>query len=213
MQLRQLYNMLFDHYGDQGWWPGRSDWEIIFGSILIQNTNWRNVDKAIAALFNQTEFWPANMRQLTTDQLGTLIRPAGFYTRKVVTIEAMLDWLANYNDDLTLLRRQDPRQTREELVALKGIGEETANDILLYVLSVPTMIIDTYTRRFFKRFGVSLPTNYQTAQKQLLAALPNFTLRSCQNFHALIVAVEKEKYSTADWQDLPWGHIQLEWKQ
>ena len=213
MQLTQLYNLLYDTYGDQGWWPGRSDWEILFGSVLIQNTNWRNVDQAIAALTQATDMIPHQMRTLSTDQLQDLIRPAGFFTRKAQTIQNLLIWLAAANDDLARLRRTPPQRLRTSLVALSGIGDETADDILLYVLSVPTVIIDKYTRRFFNRFEITLPASYLAAQKAVADQLPNFTLRGLQNFHALIVAVEKEKYTKSQWQDLPMSQYRLEWNQ
>lgn len=213
MDLPALYDALYDTYGDQGWWPGRSDWEILFGSVLIQNTNWRNVDRAIANLTAATGMMPDRLRALAPEKLQELIRPAGFFTRKAATIGHLLDWLGQYDDDLPRIRRVDPATVRQELVTLGGIGNETADDILLYVLGFPTVIIDTYTRRFFKRLGIALPAQYAAAQADIARQWPAWTLRTAQNFHALIIRAEKEKYTPEAWKDVPFSGMPLQWKQ
>lgn len=200
INLPELYDLLYDHVDSTGWWPARSDWQIIWGAVLVQNTNWKNVDYALADLAAATAFLPERIRQLTTAQLQQTIRSAGFFVRKAQTIQNLCAYFAQYQDDLGQLRRLPPAQLRRELLALKGVGEETADTIMLYGLSQATFIVDVYARRLFQRLQAPLPRTYQAAQQLILPQLDPLTLRGLQAFHACIVLFGQQVKTEQAWQ-------------
>lgn len=198
--LAELYELLYDNLDSNGWWPARTDWQIVWGAVLIQNTNWKNVDYALADLKQATDFLPANIRKLSNEELAQIIHSAGFYVRKAQTINNLCDYFANYHDDLAQLRLQPAPELRKALLALPGIGHETADAILLYVLSKETFIVDVYARRLFDHLGVSLPKTYDAAQKLIMPELSSLTLRSFQELHACIVLTGQAFKTEQDWQ-------------
>ena len=201
INLTQLYDLLYDHLDSNGWWPARTDWQIIWGAVLIQNTNWKSVDYALAAIKEQTEFLPSKIRLLSNEQLQEVIHSAGFYVRKAQTIQNLCAYFATYQDNLGLLRMKPVEQLRLELLALPGIGRETADAILLYVLSKETFIVDVYCRRLFQHLGVILPKGYDEAQRLIMPQLTTLTLRSFQELHACIVLTGQLYKTESAWQE------------
>ncbi|WP_125604615.1 endonuclease III domain-containing protein [Lapidilactobacillus bayanensis] len=199
--LAELYELLYDHLNSNGWWPARTDWQIVWGAVLIQNTNWKNVDYALANLKQATDFLPANLRRLSNQELEQIIRSAGFYVRKAQTIKNLCDYFATYHDNLAQLRMKPAAELRQELLALSGIGHETADVILLYVLSKETFIVDVYARRLFDHLGIVLPKTYDAAQELVMPDLTLFTLRSLQELHACIVLTGQTFKTEQDWQN------------
>lgn len=199
--LVELYNILYDHLDSTGWWPARTDWQIVWGAVLIQNTNWKNVDYALAALQQTTDFLPANIRQLSNSELEQIIHSAGFYVRKAQTIKNLCHYFDTYHDDLAQLRTLPASRIRQELLALSGIGRETADTIMLYVLSKDTFIVDAYARRLFQRLEVELPKTYDGAQKLIMPELAPLTLRGFQELHACIVLTGQAIKTEQDWQN------------
>ncbi|KRM79009.1 deoxyribonuclease (pyrimidine dimer) [Lapidilactobacillus dextrinicus DSM 20335] len=199
--LVELYNILYDHLDSTGWWPARTDWQIVWGAVLIQNTNWKNVDYALAALQQTTDFLPANIRQLSNSELEQIIHSAGFYVRKAQTIKNLCHYFDTYHDDLAQLRTLPASRIRQELLALSGIGRETADTIMLYVLSKDTFIVDAYARRLFQRLEVKLPKTYDGAQKLIMPELAPLTLRGFQELHACIVLTGQAIKTEQDWQN------------
>ena len=130
LTITELYEKMHQNMGDSGWWPAESKAEIIIGAIMIQNTNWRNADKAVAGFRKQTNFDPNQIRQLTTAELYDLVRPAGFYKNKSRAVAAVFTWLSQDNDDDRQVCQALGPTLRKELLKLHGIGDETA-DVLL----------------------------------------------------------------------------------
>lgn len=185
LTITELYNKMRQNMGSSGWWPAESKAEIIVGAIMIQNTNWRNADKAVTGFRNQTNFNPATIRQLTTAELQKLARPAGFYQNKSRAIMSVFTWLSQYHDDYQRISRIMGPRLRNELLKLHGIGDETADVLLTYVFEQPTFISDKYARVLFTQLGIPQLTNYRSlARKVHLPA--NFTSAAAQDFHGLI---------------------------
>ncbi|GAH86327.1 unnamed protein product, partial [marine sediment metagenome] len=142
-QLTEVYQLLFDRFGHQHWWPGETQFEIIAGAVLTQNTNWANVKKAIANLKSAHLLTPEKLYNLDLSQLAELIRPAGYYNIKAKRLKNFVKWLfQNYDGQLTNLQNLDTGQLRAELLAIKGIGPETADSILLYAFNREIFVID-----------------------------------------------------------------------
>ena len=190
--LLDIYETLLDHFGPQHWWPGDSPLEIMIGAILTQNTNWANVEKAMdnikAAQVLQTD----RLYQMDRESLSELIRPAGYYRLKAERLKHYLTWFVDqYQGNLAQLSQVSTRDLRDELLAIKGIGPETADSILLYALNRPIFVVDTYTARMAVRHRlIDGPFDYHQLQEIFMDALPmDVTLYN--EFHALLVALGK----------------------
>ncbi|CAH2713443.1 Endonuclease III [Neobacillus rhizosphaerae] len=179
-----IYNKLFEHYGPQGWWPAETAFEMMIGSILVQNTSWSNVDKA---LINIKPFLhPELVAQLPIEDLAQLIRPSGFFNIKAKRIKAYMEWFKTYDYDIHKIKKVDRLQLRNELLSIKGIGRETADVILLYAFDTPIFIVDAYAKRIFYRLGKNMPESYDAFRKQIEKVLPS-DLNLYNEFHALLV--------------------------
>ena len=132
-QLNEIYQLLLNHFGPQDWWPGETQFEIITGAILTQNTNWANVEKAIANLKSADSLSPEKLQNLKPAELAELIRPAGYFNVKAKRLKNFLSWLfENYAGRLENLEKLSTDKLRTELLSVNGIGPETADSILLY---------------------------------------------------------------------------------
>jgi endonuclease-3 related protein len=191
-KLLEIYNRLYQHYGPQHWWPGESPFEIIVGAILTQNTNWTNVEKAISNLKKGGHLTPSGLHELPQDRLAQLIRPAGYFNIKAQRLKCFLDWLfEEYDGLLESLERLPPSTLREKLLAVKGIGPETADSICLYAFKKPIFVIDAYTARIFGRHGMIEPgSGYADIQEMFHEGLDK-DASLFNEFHALIVQTGK----------------------
>lgn len=192
-KLMQFYRSLAEHYGPQHWWPGDSPFEIAVGAILTQNTNWKNVEKAIANLKKAGMLDPQKINSLTQPQLAELIKPAGYFNIKAKRLKNFIHWLCQqYQADMTLLQRLSTESLRQELLAINGIGPETADSIVLYALEKPTFVVDTYTYRILLRHMCIEPeAQYPELKEYCQSQLPDDT-KIYNELHALIVRVGKE---------------------
>ena len=192
-QLNEIYQLLFDCFGPQHWWPGQTQFEIITGAILTQNTNWANVEKAIANLKSANCLTPEKLHLLDVSQLAEYIRPAGYYNIKTKRLKNFINWLfENYDGRLTNLETVDTDQLRAELLAINGIGFETADSILLYALARPVFVVDAYTARIAFRHQLIEPdANYEQLRELFQSNLPEDT-QLFNEYHALLVRVGKE---------------------
>ena len=192
-RLTRIYELLFDRFGPQHWWPGDSRFEIIMGAILTQNTSWANVEKAIANLKAADRLTPEKLRHLDAPQLAELIRPAGYFNIKAKRLKSFINWLFdNHQGKLTDLEGLGTSQLRAELLAIKGIGPETADSILLYALDRPVFVVDAYTARIAIRHGLIEPgADYGQLQELFQSNLPEDT-RLFNEYHALMVRLGKE---------------------
>ncbi len=185
--LNQLYDIMYYHLDPNGWWSGRSDWEVIWSTVLIQNTNWKNVDKALKILYKATNFLPANILKMSDEELQQTIASAGSYTRKAQTLKNIAQYFKdNFNYDLEVAQEQNKKKLRKEILTIKGIGPETADVILMYGLRKGEFVVDQYSRRLFTCLGWQDIPPYEKAKKIIEENLTDFTLRNYQNFHAMI---------------------------
>jgi endonuclease III related protein len=190
--LRGFYATLFESFGPQGWWPARTRWEVIWGAILVQNTNWRNAALAIGNLRRAGLLTWRRMRHASIEELEALIRPAGFYRQKARALRNFADWIVRtHNGSLDELFARDSDEVRTQLLALKGIGPETADAIMLYAGKHPLFVADAYTRRILSRHGlVPQAANYESAREFLHRHLPADEALF-NEFHALLVEAAK----------------------
>jgi endonuclease-3 related protein len=188
-----MYRAMLRVLGPQGWWPGRTRFEVIVGAILTQNTAWTNVARAIANLRQAHVLTPRTLATFPTPRLARLIRSSGYYRTKAVRVKRFVRFLqARYRLDLSRMFGQRPSRLREELLAVPGIGPETADSILLYAGQVPAFVVDAYTRRILERHGLIRPdATYDTVQALFMGHLPP-DAPLYNEYHALIVAIGKD---------------------
>jgi endonuclease-3 related protein len=191
--LTEIYRLLHDVFGPQHWWPGETPFEIITGAILTQNTSWANVEKAITNLKSADLLRPEKLHHLEPAQLAELIRPAGYYNIKAKRLKNFVNWLFdNYEGKLTNLESIDTEQLRGELLAIKGVGPETADSILLYAFDRPIFVVDAYTARIVSRHRLIGPdADYEQLRELFESSLPADT-QLFNEYHALLVRVGKE---------------------
>ena len=192
-KLTEIYQLLYDAFGPQHWWPGQTRFEIITGAILTQNTNWANVEKAITNLKAADLLTPEKLHQLDVSQLAELIRPAGYYNIKAKRLKNFINWLfENYDGKLTNLENLDTDRLRAELLAVRGVGRETADSILLYAFDRPIFVVDAYTARIAFRHQLIEPdADYERLRELFQSNLPQDT-KLFNEYHALLVRVGKE---------------------
>jgi endonuclease-3 related protein len=191
--LLEIYDRLMSYYGPQHWWPGDSPFEVILGAILTQSAAWTNVEKAINNLKSAGALSPRAIRRLPLEQLAQLIRPSGYYNAKAIKLKAFVEWLdENYRDNLDKLLAVDVGTLREQLLSIHGIGNETADSIILYAAEKPVFVIDAYTRRIISRVGLlSEDDSYVNCRKYFMDNLPS-DVRLFNEYHALLVRLGKE---------------------
>lgn len=194
--LKQLYGILLDRFGPQGWWPLTVDgmprhhagkpknsnqrFEIVIGAILTQNTNWNNVVKALVNLSSHNLISPVKIINTPKGNLAALIRPSGYYNQKAERLKLAACFF---------LKNKNP--SRSQLLALKGIGPETADSILLYAYGKPYFVIDAYTKRLYSRFyGAGMGFSYEGLRKTFEDSLGK-DAEIFHEFHALIVELGK----------------------
>jgi len=188
-----MYQSMERGLGPQGWWPGRSRFEIILGAILTQNTAWTNVARAIANLRKARILTPGAVTDISRSRLARLIRPSGYYRTKATRVKRFVRFLQRrYRLDLSRMFAEPPSILRRELLALPGIGPETADSILLYAGQIPVFVVDSYTRRILSRHGlIRSIASYGEIQTLFMSSLPP-EAAFYNEYHALLVAVGKD---------------------
>jgi len=191
--LLEIYDRLMSRYGPQHWWPGDTPFEVIIGAILTQSAAWTNVEKAIVNLKSTGVLSPGAIRNLPLDTLARLIRPCGYYNTKAVKLKAFTEWLGkNYFDNLDNLFALETQVLQEQLLAVHGIGNETADSIILYAANKPVFVIDAYTRRIIIRIGLfSEDVGYIPFQTFFMDNLPA-DVQLFNEYHALLVCLGKD---------------------
>jgi len=186
----EAYRLLHEHFGPQHWWPGETPFEVMVGAVLTQNTSWSNVRKAIDNLKAADLLNYPSLSRLTAGEIALYIRPAGYYNLKAGRLRNLLDMVAKvYHGELQSFLEDEPGTARENLLAVKGIGPETADSILLYACCHPVFVVDMYTHRVFSRHNMLLEeTDYSTMQDTFVDHLPR-DVQLYNEFHALIVRV------------------------
>lgn len=153
---REIYERLITGYGQPDWWPG-TPYAIMVTAILVQNTAWSNVEKAVAEMGER--LMPKYIDSLTDEELQSLIRSCGFYRAKARYVKALTAWFKGYGYAVEMVQEKPLHEVRQELLALPGIGAETADAILTYAFRMPSFILDAYTRRFLERLGYGFKTD------------------------------------------------------
>lgn len=173
----RYYRALDRRYGPQHWWPARTPFEVAVGAVLVQNTAWTNVEKAIAELRRRRLLTPAKLHAAPVGLVARAVRSSGTYRVKARRLKALVAWWVN---------RDGP------LEDVHGIGPETADSIRLYAFGEPRFVIDAYTRRVLSRHGVaSADAPYAELQRLFESSLPR-DARLFSELHALLVRVGKE---------------------
>ncbi|BCS87208.1 endonuclease III domain-containing protein [Pseudodesulfovibrio sediminis] len=191
--LLAMYEAMHDALGPSDWWPGDSPFEIAIGAILTQNTNWKNVERAIGNLKDHQVLTPEGLHSLPVDTLAELIRPAGYYNIKARRLRHFLQFLCEEVEyDLLALKGYTLEDLRPRILGINGIGPETADAILLYALDFPTFVVDAYTHRMMGRHGLAYEDiDYNELQSIFMDALPE-DVALYNEYHALIVRVGKD---------------------
>jgi len=187
--LREVYDKLYAFYGPQHWWPADTPFEVMMGAILTQNTAWENVMKALENLRPYLD--PQTLAEMDPDKLKILIQPSGFFNVKAKRIKNFLVWFEKKGYSIQALKAMEGNVLRKELLAINGIGRETADSILLYALEKPFFVIDAYTKRLFHRLGFNLPKDYDEIQRLFEANLER-DVALYNEYHGLIVQHSKE---------------------
>ncbi len=191
-RLLQIYRRLLEAFGPQGWWPAEDDFEMVVGAILTQSTAWVNVEKAMAGLKAAGMLSPEVLEGATEGEVAARIRASGYFNVKARKLKAFCGHLGQHHrGDLTSLFHVKLPGLREELLSIWGVGQETADSIVLYGARQPIFVVDAYTRRIFARLGLTPPdASYERLQglfmENLVPSVPLF-----QEYHALIVALGK----------------------
>jgi endonuclease-3 related protein len=188
-KLLSIYERLLAHYGDLHWWPARTPYEVMVGAVLTQNTAWGNVEKAIAN-FGEN-LLPERVVDASLAQLKNIIRPAGFFNQKAHYLKAVTSWYAGYGYDAGTVRKEPLAKLRNELLATKGVGPETADAILLYAFDFPTFVVDAYTVRLCERYPIETGKGYAAVKAYFERNLPQ-SAKIYNAFHAQIVINAKE---------------------
>jgi len=192
--LERIHDALLARFGPQNWWPGETPFEIMVGAVLTQNTAWGNVERAVANLRAAGVLHPRALLRLSPSRLTRLIRPSGYFNVKARRLRDFVAWLVGRIGDqypVQGLRGIATPRLRRELLSVRGIGEETADSMLLYALGRKVFVVDAYTRRFLARHGLIEPAaSYGAIQALFEKSLPR-SRPLFNEFHALIVALGK----------------------
>lgn len=206
--LKSLFDRLFSAFGPQKWWPNTLPgdlhptynglpldpirrFEIAVGAVLTQNTNWGNVEMALANLNRSRLMNPEAILEVENAILEEAIRPSGYFRLKCDRLRNMTRWWVE-NVGEQDKPKGDFRHIRESVLDIKGVGKETADSILLYCFDYPTFVIDVYTKRIMARhYGTPLDIDYDDLQNIFMDELPHDP-ELFQEFHALLVQLAKE---------------------
>jgi endonuclease III related protein len=191
--LTEVYRRLLDVFGPQHWWPGESPFEVIVGAILTQNTNWRNVERAIHNLREADLLDPHALYTVPVEELEELIRPAGYFRVKSQRLRSLLEFLIEqYDGSLEAMFAIGLPDLRRQLLEVHGIGPETADSILLYAGGLPSFVVDAYTHRVFARHGwIDFEADYHRIKDYIESDLPQ-QVPLFNEFHALLVRLGKD---------------------
>ena len=210
IDVRGLYELLLDHMGPTHWWPADTRFEIAIGAILTQNTAWGNVETALDRMKAADVLNARSIADLPDETLWDLIRSTGYYRQKAVYLRAFCQWFLDlgewsHDDDIpALVREVDDETLRRELLSIRGVGGETADDLLLYVFDRPAFIADRYARRMFETLGVDdLPKSYEGFRRRVMpqidADADAWSIPEFQEFHGLIDELGKTCRTPEDW--------------
>lgn len=186
--LPAIYRLLHARYGPQHWWPAETPLEMIVGAILTQSAAWTNVEKAIANLKSGGALGLPALQEIGQEELARLIYPSGYYNVKAAKVKAFVSWLSErHGGDLDRLLALETAALRRDLLTVHGVGQETADSIILYAAHQPLFVVDAYTRRIVSRLGLApREDTYQAFQALFMEGLPHDEALF-NEYHALLV--------------------------
>jgi len=188
--IQRMYELLEEAFGPQHWWPGETPFEVMVGAVLTQNTNWQNVEKAIANLKSHGLLSPEKLHALEAAELAELIRPAGYYNVKAKRLKNLIDWLFDAAEgDVARALAPGVHDLRERLLGVSGVGRETCDSIILYGAEKPTFVVDAYTHRVLLRHDLIDPSADYDEIKELFESNLPHDVQLFNEFHALFVRV------------------------
>jgi endonuclease-3 related protein len=196
--ITNSFHKLAQHYKDisratydeiVSWWPAKDVFEMMIGSILTQNTNWKNVEKALLNFDNNLT--PEYIESIDNNKLAEIIKPSGYHNQKAKKIKNLCAWFKTYNYNISEAKNQDSHKLRSELLNINGVGEETADSLMVYALRKTSFVIDAYTRRIFERVGLEVPKNYDEFRNLMEKHVPN-NIETFDYYHGLLVIHAKE---------------------
>lgn len=191
--LREIFDSMQKHFGLTHWWPGDSPFEIALGAILTQNTAWTNVEKALDNVKAKDWLSPRALTEAPQEEVEQVLRPSGYYRQKTERVRLFCNHLLEqYDGRMEKMAERPLAELREELLSLKGIGPETADDILLYACDKEVFVIDAYTRRIFSRCGLVEEKIAYHLLQGLIESNFKKDLKDYQEFHGLIVWTAKD---------------------
>ena len=206
--LDEYFNSLFTALGPQHWWPGKTQFEVIVGAILTQNTSWKNVELALGNLRAAGVFTPTAIETVHVRRLQSLVRPSGYYRQKARALKAFVQFLrTEYRGSLKRMFATPTIELREKLLRVWGIGPETADAILLYAGQHPVFVVDAYTKRIMARHGwIGDKAKYENVRWMFERQFPGEVERF-KEFHGLIVTVGKNwcRKQVAECEKCPLG--------
>jgi endonuclease III related protein len=192
-ELNKIYKKLYNYFGPQHWWPAETPFEVMVGAILTQNTNWQNVEKAIRNLKKGRVLTPSRLHGISPERLAKFIKPSGYYNVKTRRLKELLNFIFSvYRGSLKKMAAGQKSELRRQLLSVKGIGQETADSILLYALSKPVFVVDAYTKRILSRHKLCKhDAGYEDTQNLFMQNLKN-EVKLFNEYHALLVRLGKE---------------------
>jgi endonuclease-3 related protein len=190
-RLLTVYRRLLTAHGPQHWWPGDSPFEIMVGAVLTQNTAWSNVERAIANLKRAGALTPEAIIAAPHRKLAAWLKPSGYFNIKAQRLRAFCAWLLQHGGARRLAKWPTDK-LRHELLAVHGVGPETADDILLYAFKRPVFVIDAYTRRILSRLGMIGGDEPYEVLRQMFETRLGANEPLFNEYHALIVAHAKD---------------------
>ncbi len=192
LTLRRLFEVLSAALGPMRWWPAKTPFEVIVGAILTQNTAWVNVERAIGNLRRERLLTPRALERAPMTKLARLVRPSGYFRQKAKKLKAFVRFLRReYAGSLAKMFRRPTGELRERLLAVHGIGPETADSILLYAGNHPVFVVDAYTKRILARHALAGEKMGYEEIRELFESHLRRDTTLYNEFHALLVNVGK----------------------
>ncbi len=191
-KLAEIFQRMFEAFGPRHWWPAESPFEVMVGAVLTQNTNWGNVERAISRLRQERLLSPQAIYEIPLSLLSTCIRSAGYYNIKARRLNNFVSFfLEEYGASTEKMFAEDMDTLRQKLLAIKGIGPETADSILLYAGHKPSFVVDAYTKRIMSRhLLLAEDASYEEVRDFFMDRLPP-DAALFNEFHALFVELGK----------------------
>lgn len=186
-KARAVYERLREHYGPQHWWPAETSFEVVVGALLMQQTAWANVERAIANLREDGLLDPHALASASVPRIRRAVRIAGLYRSKPPRLKTFCRHLVERADgDLRRFFRGPTEAVRADLLVQPGVGPETADSLLLYAGGHPVFVVDAYTVRIGKRVGLFRTEAYDEVQRYFEERLPR-DVDLFREYHALLV--------------------------